>query len=261
MRITEDIDPGTQNVIAIRHFLSTYAQERVIWLDGREHPPEEAPHTWMGFSTGEWQGRVLKVRTTHIKQGWHRRNGLPMSDRTTMTEYFFRHGNILSQLSIVEDPIFLEEPLVKTTNLMLDVGGPNQYQAWLFCQADDEVPGRDPGVRAALSAGSESVSHRVCRSTRPARRADARRRGTMLVPGHGRVSDEADLVEYRDMVTIIRDRIQDMVKRGLTLAQIKAANPTMEYDGLYGSAPGWTKDQFVEAVYNSLRPAAPASRE
>jgi cyclase len=85
--------------------------------------------------------------------------------------------------------------------------------------------------------------------------------GTMLVPGHGRVSDEADLVEYRDMVTIIRDRIQDMVKRGLTLAQVKAANPTMEYDGLYGSAPSWTKDQFVEAVYNNLRPAAPASRE
>ena len=144
VRITEDIDPGTQNVIAIRHFLSTYAQERVIWLDGREHPPEEAPHTWMGFSTGEWIGRTLKVRTTHIKQGWHRRNGLPMSDRTTMTEYFFRHGNILTQLSIVEDPVFLEEPLVKTTNLMLDVGGPNAFQAWLFCQADDEVPGRDP---------------------------------------------------------------------------------------------------------------------
>ncbi len=85
--------------------------------------------------------------------------------------------------------------------------------------------------------------------------------GTMLVPGHGRISDEADLVEYRDMVTIIRDRIQDMVRRGLTLAQVKAANPTMEYDGLYGNAPGWTKDQFVEAVYNNLKPAGPSSRE
>ena len=84
--------------------------------------------------------------------------------------------------------------------------------------------------------------------------------GTMLVPGHGRISDEADLVEYRDMVTIIRDRIQDMVKRGQTLAQVKAANPTMEYDGLYANAPGWTKDQFVEAVYNSLKPAGTASR-
>jgi glyoxylase-like metal-dependent hydrolase (beta-lactamase superfamily II) len=85
--------------------------------------------------------------------------------------------------------------------------------------------------------------------------------GTMLVPGHGRISDEADLVEYRDMVTIIRDRIQDMVRRGLTLAQVKAANPTMEYDGLYGNAPGWTKDQFVEAVYNNLKPAGPSTRE
>jgi cyclase len=84
--------------------------------------------------------------------------------------------------------------------------------------------------------------------------------GTMLVPGHGRISDEADLVEYRDMITIIRDRIQDMVKRGLTLAQVKAANPTMEYDGQYGNAPGWSKDQFVEAVYSNLKPAGPASR-
>ena len=145
VRITEEIDPGTQNVIAIKHFLSTYAQERTIWLDGRPHPPEEAPHTWMGFSTGEWQGGVLKVYTTHIKQGWHRRNGIPMSAQTTMTEYFYRHDNVLTQLSITEDPIFLEEPLVKTTNLLLDTATtPNQYQAWLFCQADDEVPGRDP---------------------------------------------------------------------------------------------------------------------
>ena len=91
----------------LEHFLSTYAQERTIWLDGRPHPPEEAPHTWMGFSTGEWQGRVLTVDTTHIKQGWHRRNGVPMSAKATMTEYFFRHGNVLTQLSITEDPIFL----------------------------------------------------------------------------------------------------------------------------------------------------------
>jgi hypothetical protein len=145
VRITDVIDPGTQTVIAVKHFLSTYAQERTIWLDGRPHPPEEAPHTWMGFSTGEWQGTVLKVYTTHLKQGWHRRNGVPMSARATMTEYFFRHGNVLTQMTITEDPVFLTEPLVKTTNLQLNTNaGPNQYQAWLFCQADDEVPGRDP---------------------------------------------------------------------------------------------------------------------
>ena len=52
-----------------------------------------------------------------------------------------------------------------------------------------------------------------------------------------------------------------LINAGLTLAQVKAANPTMEYDGLYGNAPGWTKDQFVEAVYNNLKPAGPSSRE
>ena len=145
VRITEVIDPGTQQTVAIKHFLSTYAQERTIWLDGRPHPVDEAAHTWMGFSTGEWQGTVLKVYTTHLKQGWHRRNGVPMSAKATMTEYFFRHGNILTQMSITEDPVYLTEPLVKTTNLQLNPNaGANQYQAWLFCQADDEVPGRDP---------------------------------------------------------------------------------------------------------------------
>jgi cyclase len=79
--------------------------------------------------------------------------------------------------------------------------------------------------------------------------------GTMLVPGHGRISDEADLVEYRDMVTIIRDRVQDMVNRGMTLAQVQSARPTMEFDGLYGNAPGWSAAQFVEAVYRGLQPA------
>jgi hypothetical protein len=145
VKITEEIDPGTQQVVAIRHFLSTYAQERIIWLDGRSHPPDEAPHTWMGFSTGQWQGNVLRVETTHIKQGWHRRNGVPMSAKAKMTEYFFRHGDVLTQLSITEDPVFLSEPLVKTTNLVLDINSqPNAYQTWLFCQADDEVPNRDP---------------------------------------------------------------------------------------------------------------------
>jgi len=84
--------------------------------------------------------------------------------------------------------------------------------------------------------------------------------GTMIVPGHGRISDEADLVEYRDMTTIIRDRVQDMVNRGLTLAQVQAARPTMEFDGLYGNAPGWSASQFVEAIYRGLKPAtAPRS--
>ena len=145
VRISEERDPASQDVIAIKQFMSTWAQERTIWLDGRPHPSERAPHTWMGFSTGEWHGNVLEVVTTHIKQGWHRRNGVPMSAQARMTEYYIRHGSVLTQVSITEDPVFLEEPLVKSTNLRLDIDTqPSDYQRWLFCQPDEEIPGRDP---------------------------------------------------------------------------------------------------------------------
>jgi len=77
--------------------------------------------------------------------------------------------------------------------------------------------------------------------------------GTMVIPGHGRICDEADVVEYRDMVTIIRDRIQDSIKKGMTLDQVKAARPTLEYDSRYGSDSGpWTTSMFIEAVYKNL---------
>jgi glyoxylase-like metal-dependent hydrolase (beta-lactamase superfamily II) len=84
--------------------------------------------------------------------------------------------------------------------------------------------------------------------------ADKQEGGTMVIPGHGRLSDEADVVEYRDMVTIIRDRVRAMIKEGMTLEQVKAAKPTRDYDPLYGSSTGfWTTDMFVEAVYRSLK--------
>jgi len=83
--------------------------------------------------------------------------------------------------------------------------------------------------------------------------ADKQEGGTYVIPGHGRLCDQADVVVYRDMVTIVRDRVQDMLKRGMTLAQVKAAQPTLDYDPLYGSNTGfWTTDMFVEAVYKSL---------
>ena len=77
--------------------------------------------------------------------------------------------------------------------------------------------------------------------------------GTMVIPGHGRVCDLADLAYYRDMITIIRDRIQDMIKRDMSLQQVKAAKPTEDWDPRFGSASGaWTTDMFVEAAYRSL---------
>ena len=77
--------------------------------------------------------------------------------------------------------------------------------------------------------------------------------GTLVIPAHGRIADHAEVVYYRDMLAIIRDRLQDMIKRKLTLAQVKAARPTRDYDARYGKTTGpWTTEMFVEAAYKSL---------
>ena len=78
----------------------------------------------------------------------------------------------------------------------------------------------------------------------------------MIVPGHGRLCDEMDVVEYRNMVTIVRERIQHLIDKGLTLDQVKAAGPTADFDPRYGAAPGgWTPTMFIEAVYRDLSAA------
>ncbi|HTC51799.1 MAG TPA: MBL fold metallo-hydrolase [Steroidobacteraceae bacterium] len=83
--------------------------------------------------------------------------------------------------------------------------------------------------------------------------ADEQEGGTLIIPGHGRLCDVADVVYYQEMVIIIRDRIQDMINKGMTLEQVKAAQPTRDYDPRYGSSTGnWTTDKFVTAVYKSL---------
>jgi cyclase len=76
---------------------------------------------------------------------------------------------------------------------------------------------------------------------------------TLLVPGHGHVYDKLDLLEYRDAMTVVRDRVQDLIDQGRTLAQVKAANPTLGYRSQYGTDTGpWTTDMFVEVIYNEL---------
>jgi cyclase len=90
---------------------------------------------------------------------------------------------------------------------------------------------------------------------------DKQEGGTYVIPGHGRLTDEADVVDYRDMVTVIRDRFQDAIKKGMTLEQVKAAKLVRDYDGRYGATSGvWTTDAFVEAAYKSLvqQPAKPS---
>jgi hypothetical protein len=118
-RIWEERDPVTHALIAIHEAINTYEQHRVIWMDGRPHPGPNAPHTWMGFSTGVFEGNMLTITTTHIKQGWYRRENVPSSDEQTTIEHWLRNGNILTHVSVSEDPVYLAEPLIKSEDLVL----------------------------------------------------------------------------------------------------------------------------------------------
>jgi glyoxylase-like metal-dependent hydrolase (beta-lactamase superfamily II) len=481
--------------------VGSYGRPRMIWMDGRLPPSDLAPHTWAGFSTGRWERNTLVVSTTHIKAGWLQRNGSPTSDLATMTEFFTRYGDHLQLVSFVDDPVFLSEPFIRTTNY--EASPAANANAWGVCtpaQVVNELPGRDkhyvphylpdqrqhvedflkstgvpaagaaggrdttypefavalqqgkasgsnttPGPREApaglrpaqgevrlqrvqgnvyllagaggniavqvgndgvllVDSGVATMSEKVLAAIRtlsdkpiryivnthahadhiggneaiakagarpggglvvagpggtgasviaheevlfaisaptgetalmpvgawptdaypgdekeifgngeaiqllhqPAahtngdsvvffRRSDViatgdlldltryplidekrggsfsgvlaglnrimdlaipenwEEGGTMIVPGQGRIADEADVMEYRNMVTIVRDRIADMIGRGMTVAQVKAARPTFEYDGRYGATTGeWTTDMFVEAAYRDL---------
>ncbi len=498
-RAWEERDPKTHRLIAIHWFSQTFEGKRTIWMDGRPHPPAYAPHSWMGFSTGRFVGNALEVRTTHLKQGWYRRNGSPESDQATLVEFFVRHGDRLTHTVVVSDPVYLEEPLVTTTDFFRQ---PTDHQNWLFpCDDGEQVLGRAPddvpnylfgqnpfvkeyrtkyklaavghlggaasiqpeivstlaaakddpslerpsrsqatskavlteptdgeihiqpvrgniymlvgdggnivvqvgnegvfvvdtgtGARAAKTlaairtlsdkpiqfiantsflpdrtggnealrkAGADlsvrgtffslqfrdagvgatimahqNVPNRLNAAKRPAdalptdtfleerrrtfhnddaiemlwqpnaitdgdslvhfRRADVivtgniftttqypfidvasggtidgeikalnqildrtvfehqGEGGTLVVPGHGYLSDEHEVVEYRDMVVIVRDRIRALARTGATLEQVKAARPTADYDTRYGATTGpWTTDMFVEAVYRT----------
>jgi glyoxylase-like metal-dependent hydrolase (beta-lactamase superfamily II) len=137
LRITADVDDKTQSIIKLHTHIQWQEQRRDIWMDGRPHPPEYAAHTWQGFSTGQWEGNVLVVKTTHLKAGWIRRNGLLISDEATMTERFIRHGNYLTHVYLIEDPNYLTEPLIKTNGFQLT---PNPAMQPYPCYPTVEVP-------------------------------------------------------------------------------------------------------------------------
>ena len=141
LRITYNYDPTVFSVMKIDTHIQWMEQRREIWTDGRPHPPDFDPHTWQGFSTGHWEGNVLVVETDHLKAGWIRRNGLALSDKAHMTERFFRHGDLLTHTYIIEDPVYLTEPLIKTNGFRLTTNGAMQPYP---CQPAVEVE-RAPG--------------------------------------------------------------------------------------------------------------------
>jgi hypothetical protein len=116
LRVWADVDPLTQGVKAWNLTTSWMLPHRIIYMDGRPHPPAWAPNTWQGFSTGEWEGDALKITTDHLREAWVRRNGLARSDKAILTEYLVRHHHYLTLVTIVEDPVYLTEPFIRTSD-------------------------------------------------------------------------------------------------------------------------------------------------
>jgi hypothetical protein len=116
-----------------------------IWMDGRPRPSALAPHTRGGFTTGTWDGNTLVAYTTHMKAGSIRRNGAPISDQATMTTRFIRHGDLLTVLAVIEDPVYLSEPEIVSKNFQLDSApmspvGPPCVAGYEGTSGDGSVP-------------------------------------------------------------------------------------------------------------------------
>jgi len=120
LRIVSDIDPISGRIVAWRFSGTVDRAPHTIWMDGRPSPSKNAPHTAGGFSTGEWQGNMLVAHTTHMTEDMVWRNGVQASDQATITETYVRHDNTLTITMILEDPIYFEEPFIRSASFVLD---------------------------------------------------------------------------------------------------------------------------------------------
>jgi hypothetical protein len=140
LQISRQFDPATGRLSAY-----TLANGMAIYLDGRPHPSAYAPHTYFGFSTGVYEGDMLKFTTTHLKEDYPRRIGVPSSDETVLTQYWIRHGDELTWVTIHEDPIYLTEPMVRTVDYRISRAQPIGGGGGEGCVVVEEV-GRPAGV-------------------------------------------------------------------------------------------------------------------
>lgn len=115
LSIVPSYDPVTERLTAYRVY-GSYGLGRTIWMDGRDRPADNAPRTWEGFSLGRWDGDRLIVETTHVRTGFLRRNGIVHSDSARMIEHFMRRENVLTIVTAVDDPLYLDEPFVRSSD-------------------------------------------------------------------------------------------------------------------------------------------------
>jgi len=239
-RIWEERDPHTQRLVAIHLWAQTTEGHRVIWMDGRPHPPAWAPHTFRGFSTGEFVGTALVVQTTHMKSGALRRgNGVPESDQATLTEFFVRHDDRLTNVTVVSDPVFLSEPMVRSSDYYRQPVDPG---AWLYAcddgeqildRPDDYVPnylfGKQPFVRefstrykipfAASLLGGVTMYPDLESRLRTTTDAEA---NALLAPAPGRVSEtskarDGELRDGEIHVLPVRNNVYMLVGDGANI--------------------------------------------
>ncbi len=194
IRFLKVVDPVSGQLIAY-NLHGSYGRPRTIWMDGRPHPSALAPHTWAGFSTGKWDRNTLVVTTTHIKVGWLQRNGAPTSDQTTMAEYFTRYGDYLMAVTFVNDPVYLDEPFIRTSNFVLSL--PSNANAWGNCgpaQIIDELGGKPKGYVPHYLPGQMTHASTQMRGSKRASFALIRhRRRRRIEPGRDTPSPSGSL--------------------------------------------------------------------
>lgn len=162
LHVWPEVEQATQQLIAYHMHINQQEQETTIYMDGRPHPPAGAVHTWSGFSTGEWDGNVLVVTTTHLKESYVRRSGLMRSDEAVVHTRWRRIGNYLQATSILYDPVNMSEPYARST--MMWVSDPALPLAPYPCEEATEtavprgnvphfLPGQSPlpGLDAKLT--------------------------------------------------------------------------------------------------------------
>jgi hypothetical protein len=118
VRIWQEVDPDSREIIAW-HAEWLRSIDNPYYMDGRPRPSKNAVHTWGGFSTATYDGDMLRITTTHLKEDYYRRNGVPASDEARLITYWLRRGDILTWITIAYDPVYLTEPLIRSTEYRL----------------------------------------------------------------------------------------------------------------------------------------------
>jgi hypothetical protein len=119
LRVTTETDPATKRVLSYTIGAWEDWNGMTIWMDGRPHPSQYALHTQAGFTTGRWEGGALAAHTTHMKAGFIRKTGVPLTDEATIDWRFYRHGDVLTVLMVARDPVYLVEPEIVSKSFRL----------------------------------------------------------------------------------------------------------------------------------------------